>query len=72
MKFIKIRYSDEYGFAEIYDWCKNNCKNNFYSGYDWENWISGQLNRIIEFTNEKDAVLFSLKFGEQNVCAITK
>lgn len=72
MKFTTIRYSDEYKFTEIYNWCKQNCKNEFYTGSDWINWVSGKLNRIVQFTDEKDAVLFSLKFGEQNVCAITK
>lgn len=66
MNFITIRYSDTYNFNEIYNWCRKNCKNEFYTGTDWNNWISGQLNRIVQFVSKKDAILFILKFNTQN------
>lgn len=66
MKLITVRYSDEYNFTKIYSWCQKNCKNNFYTGYNWSEWNSGRLNRIVQFENDKDAFLFILTFNTSN------
>jgi hypothetical protein len=55
----RVKYSSV-DFNESYFWCKNNCSENFYHGTDWNNYVAGES--IIEFENEKDAVMFALSF----------
>lgn len=57
---ITVRYDDNLNFTLIHIWCAENCQGNFYSGRDWYNWTPNKENRIIQFENEKDAILFSL------------
>ena len=57
-----IKYPDQYDELEVITWCSKNCPGGFYLGRDWENWASNELNRTIQFVDERDALLFILKF----------
>jgi len=45
----------------VYNWLEDNCQGKFYTGYDWNNTRTlGE--RIIQFENENDAIMFSLRW----------
>lgn len=60
---IRIRYSDDHDWGTIYSWLQSNCKDTFYTGVDWSNWISGEQNRIVQFESDQDALLFTLRWS---------
>ena len=62
MKYT-VRYIDERNFHEVYSWCVNNCQDSFYPGSDWDNWAIGESNRMVQFENEADAILFTLRWS---------
>ena len=62
-ELIKVRYPDSVNITEMREWCKNNCDDVFFTGTDWENWEYGKHNRCVEFTNEKDATFFALRWA---------
>lgn len=63
MKFIKVGYSDHHNWHQVYSWCEDNCTGNWYGGSDWDNWVVGEENGMIEFESEKDAVMFALRWS---------
>ena len=63
MALIKVRYPDKYPYPAVYNWCKENCKGAFYSGSDWQNWVVGENNRMVQFRLESDAVMFAIKWS---------
>jgi len=63
MALIKVRYPDEVDFYVIYPWLEENCQCKWYTGCDWDEWVPGAMNRMVEFENEKDAILFKLKWA---------
>ena len=60
---FKVRFSDKHIYYEVYRWCDANCIDAFYPGNDWDNWEIGKGNRMVEFTSQIDATLFTLKWG---------
>ena len=43
-------------YDEIYDWCKDNCKERFYIFPSWTLKVGAQ------FEDDEDAIMFSLRF----------
>jgi hypothetical protein len=55
---IEFRHS-----ISLYNWLEDNCRGKFYTGYDWDSTRPiGESKRIVQFENEKDAVMFALKW----------
>ena len=59
----RVRYSDEHDFHVVRMWVEDNCRHEHYAGHDWHGWVFNQKNRIYEFHNEQDAVLFALRWS---------
>ena len=61
---IKVRYSEDHDYHLVREWTQNNCRGKYYSGTDWEvtTWQVGSKNRIYQFENEQDAILFALRW----------
>lgn len=57
---IKVRFPDHHSFPAVYHWLRENCQGKFYTGSDWTNWRIGENNRMVEFTDQADAVRFAL------------
>ena len=60
---ITVRYNDDLDFHEIYYWCEANCLGLWYTGMDWKNWVLGEHNRMVQFVDKNDAVLFALRWS---------
>jgi len=60
---ITVRYNDDLDFHRVYSWCEENCHGDWYSGMDWNNWVPGEHNRIVQFVDRDDAVLFALRWS---------
>ena len=60
----KVPYPDHHHFSDIYYWCENNCKGQYHHGHNWDylTWQHGAKNRMVEFENEQDAIIFSLRW----------
>ena len=63
MKFITVRYPDHHNWHIVYTWCEDNCTDSFYNGDDWDNWVFGERNRMVQFKSELDAVQFALRWA---------
>ena len=55
-----VRYGDHCDPWVVQRWCEQNCQGKFYNRMDWNNWQTGQSNRAMQFSDEKDAVMFQL------------
>jgi hypothetical protein len=60
---IRVRYSDDVETSSVCEWLEANCQGNCYVGTDWENWIFNELNQCVQFEDEKDAMLFMLRWS---------
>jgi hypothetical protein len=63
LKLIKVRYPDNYHYDQVRNWCVDNCRGTWYTGHDWDNWEFSNKNRCVEFVEERDAVLFALRWS---------
>ncbi len=62
-KLIKVRYPDKHNRVLVHAWLKENAKGEWYNGKDWDNWEVGEENRMVQFAQESDAVLFALRWS---------
>ncbi len=64
MVLIKVPYPDSVQFYEMYAWLEQNCKQDYYTGTNWSgDWLTGKLNRMVEFVSEEDAAFFALRWS---------
>lgn len=52
----RVNYNPKYNWGEVHYWCKENCRAPAYVGPGW----SGTF---VEFEDDEDAVVFSLRFS---------
>jgi hypothetical protein len=64
-KLITVPVREELDYYEFWRWCNVNCQGRFYTGTDWDFsvWRPGQQNRIVQFEQEEDAILFTLRWS---------
>jgi hypothetical protein len=55
-KLHRVNYNPKYNWGEVQYWCKENCRAPSYMAMAW----SGTF---VEFEDDEDATLFSLKFS---------
>ena len=60
--FVTLRVPEDFDFHVMYHWCEANCLGDFYIGTDWHNWIPDSKNAIVQFKDQRDAILFALKW----------
>lgn len=55
-----VRHQHVDRIPEIVEWCESNCTGSWFNGMDWSqpNWPV--QTRIVEFADQRDAVLFAL------------
>lgn len=56
-----VRYSDDHDYHEVRRWVLKNCKGRWYHRIVWMD--SGSKNCMFEFNDERDAVLFTLRWA---------
>ena len=59
--YYKVKYRANY--EEVHAWLENNCQSEFYTCTDWNSWMVGEKNSMVEFVSESDAVLFALRWA---------
>jgi hypothetical protein len=57
-KLHRVAYDPKYNWGEVHYWCKANCRAPSYMS---PGWVPGGT--FVEFENDEDAVVFSLKFS---------
>jgi hypothetical protein len=71
MGLIKVRYPDHHNYDLVREWVEAHCEHGTYypgqSWADWDgtvgNWVVGGKNRMYQFRNEKDAIMFALRWA---------
>jgi hypothetical protein len=66
LKLIKVRYPDHHNYGLVLAWVEAHCEPGTYRpGTDWADggWVVGERNRMYQFQNEKDAVMFALRWA---------
>lgn len=62
-EYYNIRYADTVDSGDVFYWCQHNCRGAWFPSRDWNNWQPSYLNRMMQFTDERDAILFSLRWS---------
>lgn len=52
----RVNYNPKYNWGEVHYWCKQNCRAPSYMAMSW-------AGTFVEFEDDEDATLFSLKFS---------